>query len=50
MPRMRWLSRIVARPGIRPAAAALYDRLAAPLLYRWHLRRQTRRAARTSPL
>jgi predicted DCC family thiol-disulfide oxidoreductase YuxK len=42
MPRTRWLARITGLPVIRPVAAFVYDRLAAPLLYRAHLRRQRR--------
>ena len=44
MPRYRWLARIVALPGIRQLAEALYDHVLAPLIYRWHLRRQRKRA------
>ncbi|MBM1219901.1 DUF393 domain-containing protein [Ponticoccus sp. SC2-23] len=44
MPRYRWLARIVTRPVIRPAAAMVYDRILAPLLYRAHLRRTARLA------
>ncbi len=39
MPRWRWLARLTGLPLIRPLAAFLYDRIAAPLLYRAHLRR-----------
>ncbi|SLN72478.1 hypothetical protein ROA7023_03611 [Roseisalinus antarcticus] len=42
MPRTRWLGRIVALPGVRQVASVLYDYAAAPLIYRWHLRRQAR--------
>ena len=45
MPRYRWLARIVALPGEKQVAAVLYDYVAAPLIYRWHLRRQRRAAA-----
>lgn len=45
MPHLRWLARLVALPGVRHLAALLYDRAAAPLLYRAHLRRQARRTA-----
>lgn len=42
MPRYRWLARVVGLPGIRQAAALVYDYVLAPLLYRWHLRRRRR--------
>lgn len=44
LPRWRWLARVVALPGLRQAVALVYDRVAAPLLYRLHLRREARRA------
>ncbi len=43
MPRYAWLARAVDRPGVRPVAGWLYDRVAAPALYALH-RRRTRRA------
>lgn len=46
MPRYRWLARLVGLPLIRPAASWVYDYVLAPLIYRWHLARQRRRAAR----
>lgn len=45
MPRYRWLARVAGLPVVRPALSFVYDRLAAPLLYRAHLRRQRRAAA-----
>lgn len=45
MPRYRWLARIVGLHVIRPVAGMIYDHVLAPLLYRRHLNRQTRRAA-----
>lgn len=45
MPRYRWLARVVGLPVIRPVCAFLYDRVLAPLIYRWHRRRQARRAS-----
>lgn len=42
LPRWRWLARLTGLPLIRPAVTVLYDRIAAPLLYRAHLRRQRR--------
>jgi predicted DCC family thiol-disulfide oxidoreductase YuxK len=43
LPRWRWLARLVRLPGVGWVAALAYDRIAAPLLYRAHLRRQARR-------
>jgi len=45
MPRYRVLARIVGLPGMRLLACAVYDNVLAPLIYRWHLRRQARRNA-----
>jgi predicted DCC family thiol-disulfide oxidoreductase YuxK len=45
MPRTRWLARVVGLRGVRPLATFGYDRLAAPLIYRWHLSRQRRKPA-----
>lgn len=42
LPRWRWLARVTGLPVIRPVVTALYDRMAAPLLYRAHVRRQAR--------
>jgi predicted DCC family thiol-disulfide oxidoreductase YuxK len=42
MPRWRWLARLTGLPVIRPLAELAYGRIAAPLLYRAHLRRQRR--------
>ena len=42
LPRWRWLARVTGWPVIRPAVTVLYDRIAAPLLYRAHLRRSAR--------
>ncbi|NBE07959.1 thiol-disulfide oxidoreductase DCC family protein [Paragemmobacter ruber] len=44
LPRWRWLARLTGLPLIRPALTFVYDRIAAPLLYRAHLRRQSNRA------
>ncbi len=46
MPRFRWLARVTALPVIAPVAGAVYDHILAPLLYRAHLRRQRRAAAK----
>jgi len=42
IPRYRWLARVTGWPGVRQAAAMLYDRVAAPLVYGAHLRRAAR--------
>ena len=43
MPRYRWLARVVGLPGVRQVAGLVYDHVLAPLIYRWHLRRQASR-------
>ncbi len=43
MPRYRWLGRVVGLPVIRQAAELAYDRVLAPVIYRWHLARIARR-------
>jgi predicted DCC family thiol-disulfide oxidoreductase YuxK len=48
MPRYRWLARLVGLPGIRHLAVLAYDYVLAPLIYRWHLRRQARRQSARS--
>ena len=45
IPQMNWLARIISLPGVHGMACALYDHVLAPLLYRWHLRRQRRAGA-----
>ena len=40
MPRWRWLARLTGLPVVRPLVAQLYTHVAAPALYRAHLRRQ----------
>jgi predicted DCC family thiol-disulfide oxidoreductase YuxK len=42
MPGWRWLAQVTGLPVIRPLAALAYGRIAAPLLYRAHRRRQRR--------
>ncbi|MFK7764785.1 MAG: thiol-disulfide oxidoreductase DCC family protein [Roseobacter sp.] len=44
MPKYHWLARLVSRPGIYQTACFGYDVILAPLIYRWHLRRQRRSA------
>ena len=39
LPRMRWLARLLDRPGLRHLAEFGYNRIAAPLLYWLHRRR-----------
>ncbi len=40
MPKYRWLGRVIGLPGIKQIASLAYDYALAPLIYRWHLRRQ----------
>lgn len=42
LPGWRWLARLTGLPGIRTLAAALYDRVAAPMLHALHRRRVAR--------
>lgn len=42
MPHTRWLARVVGLPGIRQISSLGYDYVVAPIIYRWHLRRQAR--------
>lgn len=49
MPRYRWLARIVGLPGIRQVVSAAYDRVLAPAIYRWHLRRMRKQTSPTLP-
>lgn len=43
MPRWHWLARLTALPIVQPLAFAVYDHVLAPVLYRAHLRRQSKR-------
>lgn len=40
LPRWRWAARVTGWPVVRPAMDFIYDRVAAPVLYRAHVRRQ----------
>jgi len=42
MPRYRWLARVTSWPVVRPVTVFLYDKVLAPVIYRWHRRRQAR--------
>tara|TARA_R110002126_G_scaffold10390_1_gene47341 strand:+ start:627 stop:1019 length:393 start_codon:yes stop_codon:yes gene_type:complete len=44
MPRFRWLARVVSWPVVQPVTEVLYDRVLAPVLYRWHLARERKAA------
>jgi predicted DCC family thiol-disulfide oxidoreductase YuxK len=43
LPRWRWLARVTGWPVVKPLVTILYDRIAAPILYRAHLRRIRRK-------
>lgn len=43
LPRWRWAARVTGWPVVRPVTGFVYDRVAAPVLYRAHLRRQARK-------
>lgn len=45
LPGLGWLARVARMPGTRHLAGFLYDRIAAPWLYRRQLRRETRGVA-----
>lgn len=45
MPKYRWLAGFVSLPGVYRLACWGYDLALAPLIYRWHLRRQQRNTA-----
>lgn len=45
IPRYRWLSRLCSLPVIRTIVRWVYDRVAAPLLYAMHKRRQRKKQA-----
>lgn len=42
MPRYRWLGQLTGIPGVHWLSCAIYDYALAPLIYRWHLRRQAK--------
>jgi len=41
MPRYRVLARVTGWPIVRPFTVLAYDHVLAPLIYRWHIRRQS---------
>lgn len=47
MPRYRWLARVTSWPVLRHVTEFTYDRILAPLIYRWHKRRQARTQSRS---
>lgn len=49
LPGWRWLAVVTGLPGMRQGLGFVYDRIAAPLLYRAHLRRQARLSRSGSP-
>ncbi|WP_296420676.1 thiol-disulfide oxidoreductase DCC family protein [Pseudooctadecabacter sp.] len=48
MPRYHWLARVTGWPVVRPVTVFTYDKILAPLIYRWHRRRQAKAQARAS--
>lgn len=44
LPRMRWLARLLSMPPLRQIAELGYNRIAAPMLYALHIRRQAGRS------
>lgn len=46
IPQMRWLARVVSLPGVHGLACVVYDHVLAPILYRWHLKRQQKEEQR----
>lgn len=48
MPRYRWLAKITGWPVIRPVTVFAYDKILAPLIYGWHMRREARAQASAS--
>ncbi|MFT6673924.1 MAG: putative DCC family thiol-disulfide oxidoreductase YuxK [Sulfitobacter sp.] len=42
IPRYHWLARLISLPVIYPCAVLAYDHVLAALIYKWHLRRQSR--------
>jgi predicted DCC family thiol-disulfide oxidoreductase YuxK len=49
LPGYRWLARVTRWPVVRPVVAFIYDRVAAPILYRAHLRRVSRSGSPARP-
>jgi predicted DCC family thiol-disulfide oxidoreductase YuxK len=49
LPRLRWLARVVMWPGLRQVADLLYNRVAAPWLYRRQVKREARGLAAPPP-
>ncbi len=45
MPRYRWLAKMIALPGIKQIACTGYDYILAPLIYRWHKQRISKKTA-----
>lgn len=43
MPRYRWLAKLVKAPGLYTISVFFYDRIAAPILYRSHVKRLKKR-------
>jgi len=48
LPGYGWLARLASLPLIRPAVSFVYERAAAPLIYRWSKRRRERLARKAA--
>ncbi|OAN74585.1 hypothetical protein A8B78_03925 [Jannaschia sp. EhC01] len=49
LPRLRWMARAVRLPGVRTVVRLAYDHIAAPVLYKMHLRRERLGSSTTRP-
>jgi predicted DCC family thiol-disulfide oxidoreductase YuxK len=49
LPGYKWLARVTRWPVARPVVTFAYDRVLAPLIYRWHLRRVSRSGSPARP-
>jgi predicted DCC family thiol-disulfide oxidoreductase YuxK len=45
MPKYKWLARVTGWPVIMPLSVWAYDKVLAPLIYNWHIRRLARTEA-----
>jgi predicted DCC family thiol-disulfide oxidoreductase YuxK len=49
LPGYKWLARVTRWPVVRPVVTFAYDRVLAPLIYRWHLARVSRSGSPARP-